>query len=158
MPYDVRGELLDVCEHNLTTLRALVRDLPEEIVTATGSGSERWSVLEIVCHLRDGEERALARVKRMVEEDSPPAAGFDPVALAEAGDYQSQSFDEALDAFEELRREHLAYLSSLSDEQWMRTAEHDELGSITVQDMAAHMAGHDCVHMAQISRRILETG
>jgi hypothetical protein len=156
MPYNVRAELLEVYGHNPTTLRALIRDLPDDVIKKQGTGSEKWSILEIVCHLRDTEERAFGRVKRMVDEDRPWLDGYDPDTVAIESDYQSQSLDAALDAFENTRQEQIAYLQRLSDEGWGRVAVHEEVGEISVQDLTAHMAMHDCVHLAQISRRIQE--
>lgn len=157
MPYDVRKELLEVYGHNLTTLRTLIRDLPDDVIRLQGEGSELWSILEIICHLRDTEQRAFDRVKLMTTEDRPFLSGYDPDTVARESDYQSQSLDDALNAFEQLRREQITFLEHLEDDQWSRTAEHEEVGEITVQSLTTHMAAHDCVHMAQISRRIQET-
>jgi uncharacterized damage-inducible protein DinB len=157
MPYNVRNELLEVYGHNLTTLRTLIRDLPEDVLKLQGEGTERWSILEIVCHLRDTEQRAFDRVRQMTMEDRPFLSGYDPDTVARESDYQSQSLDDALDTFERLRREQITFLEQLDSHQWSRTAEHEEAGEITVQSLTAHMAAHDCVHMAQISRRIQET-
>jgi hypothetical protein len=156
MPYNERAELLEVYGHNPTTLRALVQDLPDETIKLQGTEDELWSILEIVCHLRDTEERAFGRVKRMVNEDRPVLSGYDPATVAIDSDYQSQSLDDALNAFERTRREQIEYLRGLTDEQWQRTAEHEEVGEITVQSLTTHMALHDSVHLAQISRRIQE--
>jgi uncharacterized damage-inducible protein DinB len=156
MPYNVRGELLEVYGHNPTTLRTLIRDLPEEVIKKQGSGSEKWSILEIVCHLRDTEERAFGRVRRIVDEDRPWMDGYDPDTVAIESDYQSQSLEDALAAFEKTRQEQIEYLRNLDDEGWQSAGVHEEVGEITVQDLTAHMAAHDCVHLAQISRRINE--
>jgi hypothetical protein len=157
MPYNERTELLEVYGHNSTTLRALVQGLPDETIKLQGTDDELWSILEIVCHLRDTEERAFGRVKRMVNEDRPFLSGYDPATVAIESDYQSQSLDDALDAFERIRREQIEYLRGLTDEQWKCTAEHEEVGEITVQSLTTHMALHDSVHLAQISRRIQHT-
>lgn len=157
MSYDVRRDLLDVYGHNVTTLRTLVGGLPDNVIRLQGTGSELWSILEVVCHLRDTEKRTFGRVQQMVNEDQPRFDGLDADALARESDYQSQSLEDALDAFAQSRQGHIAYLEKLSDEQWTRTAIHEQAGEITVQSLTAHMAAHDSVHMAQISRRILET-
>jgi hypothetical protein len=156
MPYNERAELLEVYGHNPTTLRALVQDLPDETIKLQGTEDELWSILEIVCHLRDTEKRAFGRVKRIVNEDRPVLSGYDPATVAIESDYQSQSLDDALNAFERTRREQIEYLRGLTGEQWQRTAEHEEVGEITVQSLTTHMALHDSVHLAQISRRIQE--
>lgn len=157
MPFDARGDVLNACGHNLTTLRTLIRDLPEEAIRCQGEGSERWSILDIICHLRDTEQDALHRVTRMTTEDRPDLPDFDPEAVERESDYQSQSLDDALDAFERFRLAQIEFLQGLTDEQWDSPADDDYFGEITVQTLIAHMAAHDCVHMAQISRRIQET-
>lgn len=156
MPYNERGELLDVYGHNPTTLRTLVQDLPAKSIRKQGTGDELWSILEVVCHLRDTEQRAFGRIKQMVNEECPYLTGYDPATVAVESDYQSQSIDDALDAFEQTRREQIEFLRGLTDDQWQRTANHEEVGEITVQSMTTHMALHDSVHLAQISRRIQE--
>jgi hypothetical protein len=156
MPYNERQELLAVYGHNPVTLRTLVRDLSGEQIRQQGTGSELWSILEIVCHLRDTEESTLARVQMMVEEDHPAVEKLDAEGLAIESDYQSQSLDDALDAYERTRHAQIEYLKGLTDDQWQRTAEHDQRGEITIQSLTTHMALHDSVHFAQISRRIRE--
>lgn len=157
MPFDVRDELLDVYRHNLTTLRALIRDLPDDVIRLQGEGTERWSILDVVCHLRDTEQDAFERVTRMVREDRPALPEFDPEAVERESDYRSESLEDALGAFERVRRAQLEFLAELTDEQWDRVAHDDYFGEITAQSLTTHMAAHDCVHMAQISRRIQET-
>jgi hypothetical protein len=156
MPYNAKQELLEVYGHNPTTLRTLVHGLSDDELRKQGTGDELWSILEVVCHLRDTEQRAFARVQQMVWEDRPFLSGYDPAKVAIESDYLSQSLDEALDTFEGARREQIAYLQELADEQWSRTAEHEEVGEITVLSLTNHMALHDSVHFAQISRRIQE--
>jgi hypothetical protein len=36
-----------------------------------GNGDADWSFVEITCHLRNAEQRSLARVRRMCDEDGP---------------------------------------------------------------------------------------
>jgi hypothetical protein len=45
-------------------------------------------------------------------------------------------------------------LESLADDGWKRTGRHGEHGRITVQQLAAHTAGEDADHLAQIARMI----
>lgn len=157
MPYNERQELLEALAHNLTTLRMLIRDLPDETIRLQGTGDELWSILEVVCHLRDTEQRAIDLVQQMVHEDRPYFTSYEPSSIAIESDYQSQSLDDALETFETTRRERIARLTELNDHQWSRTAQHERAGEITVQSLTTHLALHDCVHMAQISRRIQET-
>lgn len=155
--FDARAELLDVYRSTPTTLRALIRDLPDEVVRAGGEveAEDEWSIVEIVCHLRDAEERALARVRRMLAEDHPALEPYDQAEVARASNYRAQSLEDALEAFTRLRAEHVSVLQALDDAGWQRSGHHAEVGDITVEQLTAHMAAHDAVHLAQIARRIL---
>lgn len=155
--FNERAELLDVYRATPTTLRALVRGLPDEVIRAPGDeeGEAGWSIVEIVCHLRDAEERVIERVRRMRDEDHPTLAGYDQAVLADESNYQHQSFTRALAAFDRLRGEQITILEALDHAGWQRAGLHEEVGEITIQQLTAHMAAHDAVHLAQIARGIL---
>ncbi len=155
MPFETRAEILDVYRSTPTTLRALLRDLPDALARQRGAGAEAWSIVEVVCHLRDAEVRALERVRRMRDEERPRLAAYDQAALAAEEGYQEQSLPAALAAFERARAEHVATLEALDPAGWERVGLHEEVGEISITDLAAHMAAHDAVHLAQIARRIL---
>ena len=59
-----------------------------------------------------------------------------------------------LDRFEALRVEQVELLEGLTDEGWVRIGDHGEHGRITIQQLAAHTAGEDADHFAQIARMI----
>ena len=59
-----------------------------------------------------------------------------------------------LNRFEALRAEQVSLLAGLGDSGWQRAGEHGEHGRITVQQLAAHTAGEDAEHFAQIARMI----
>ncbi|MDI3339839.1 MAG: DinB family protein [Sphaerobacter sp.] len=153
--FNERAELLDVYRATPQTLRALLRGLPDEVVRAAGPDEDPWSIVEIVCHLRDAEERVIERVRRMRDEERPALAAYDQAALAQARRYRDQSLTQALEAFCRLREEQIALLEALAPEEWQRAGVHAEVGEITIQQLVAHMAAHDAVHLAQIARCIL---
>lgn len=152
--FDERAELLDVYRGTPLTLRALLRDVNGDLLRQRPAEDE-WSILEIVAHLGDTEERAFARVRHMLKEDLPTLEGYDQAALAEERDYRSMDYGDALDRFEQLRAEQAAFLEKLDVAAWQRAGDHTEVGQITIQQMTAHMAAHDSVHLAQISRILL---
>ncbi|HET9015523.1 MAG TPA: DinB family protein [Thermomicrobiaceae bacterium] len=158
--FDERAELIEVYRGVPSVLRALLRGLPDEALRARGQGAgeEEWSVVEVVCHLRDAEERSLARVRRMRDEDRPALPGYDQAELARTSNYRDQSVIRALERFARLRAEHVALLEALAPEDWERCGEHEESGEITVTQLTAHMARHDAIHLAQIARQILQHG
>ena len=151
--YDECAELLDVYRATPVILEALLRDLPPAAVRTAPDGAG-WSIVEVVAHLGDTEERALERVRRMVHEDDPELPGYDEAALAVERRYREMDLGEALQRFVALRAEQVAELAGLAREDWARTGRHREVGAITVQSLTAHMAAHDAVHLAQIARLI----
>jgi hypothetical protein len=54
-----------------------------------------------------------------------------------------------------LREANLRMFGRLTPEEWHRCGIHSERGSITVEDLARHMAAHDVNHIIQV-RRLVE--
>ena len=90
----------------------------------------------------------------MLEEDEPALAPYDPDELARERNYIGMVMADELDRFEGLRAEQVELLEVLTDAGWRRIGNHGEHGRITVQQLAAHTAGEDADHLAQIARLI----
>lgn len=114
----------------------------------------KWSIAEILAHLAEDEIATAWRYRQMLERSGIELAGFDQDLWARIGDYQSREPQESLELFRLLRGINLEFLHQLTPEQWESYGIHAERGRITIKDLAAHMAGHDANHIAQI-RRIL---
>jgi hypothetical protein len=151
--FEEREELIEAYRAMPVTLRVLVREVSDELLRDGGS-SEEWSIIEVICHLRDAEERALARVRRISQEDRPLLEAYDPAELARTARYRGQKLEAALTAFVDARARHTALLESAEDRLWSRIGIHEEVGEVSVQQLTAHMTGHDAIHLAQIARRI----
>lgn len=150
---DERVEILKAFRAGPIVLRRLVRDLPDDVVRARPAPGE-WAIVEVVAHLADTDERALARTRRMLDEDGPALAPYDPDSLAIERDYIGMELGAVLDRFEAIRTKHADLLASLDDAGWQRIGHHGEHGRIDVQKLAAHTAGEDADHLAQIARLI----
>ena len=155
MPID-HNELLDVYSKGPLVLTALLRGVKDAELRVTGQGEERWSILEIVCHLRDAEQRVSERYRKMRDEDNPFLAAWHPAIVADESDYRDQALEDALAVFAQARAASVDILGGLDAAGWRRGGMHQESGAITIESLAAHMAFHDTVHLAQISRRLLE--
>ncbi|MBN1370455.1 MAG: DinB family protein [Anaerolineaceae bacterium] len=125
---------------------------PEQL--AARGGDEGWTVAEVICHLRDAEERGLQRTRAMREQDNPTILSYDQEQLARDGNYAAAKLEDALAAFLSFRQAHVRELEDLSAEGWMRTGQHNEVGQITIRSQIAHLTAHDAVHLAQIARQI----
>lgn len=150
-----QAELLNIYRSTPVVLRALLRTVPDATTRVTGDGEEAWSIVEIICHLRDAEATVLERVRLMLAQDNPFLAAYDQAALAEQAGYREQSLQDALAGFIRLREEQIGLLEALDESQWARSGMHEEAGETSVESLTLHMAAHDVVHLAQISRRML---
>ena len=117
-------------------------------------GDEGWSVVEVLCHLRDAEEIALERMRAIRDGDNPPIAAYDQDTLASERNYAGADLHETLEAYIGFREQHCAELQKLSPEDWERTGIHEEHGSMSILNHTTHMAAHDAIHAAQIARQL----
>ena len=148
-----REELLKTLRAGPLILRTLIRGLDDAAVRRR-PGNGEWAVVEVVGHLGDTEERALGRLQSILGEEEPFLAAYDPDRLAEEHRYIELEIEPAIDRFERLRGDHLAALETLDDAGWRRIGRHEEHGPMTVQLQAAHIAGEDGNHLAQVARLI----
>ncbi len=135
-------------------LQGLLRGHDQAQASAARGGDENWSVVEVLCHLRDVEEMALRRTRLMRDEADPWLAGFDQERWAKERDYAAARLDEALATFLQLRATHLAELAALRPSDWDRPGRHEEQGQINILNHLLHLVSHDAVHLAQIARQL----
>jgi hypothetical protein len=148
---DRRREIVKTLRATPVVLRALVARMDDARLRRR-PGPGEWAIIEVVGHLADTEERALARVRRMLAEDDPVLEPFDQEALAEQRRYLDLDLQEQLARLEQLRRRHLAVLEGLDGPGWERTGRHGEHGELTVELYETHVAAEEVDHLAQIAR------
>jgi len=155
--YNTAQDLLDALPATPDTLQALLPDVThaQAVVARSGddarAGDENWSVVEVVCHLRDAEEHGLERMRDMPD---PKIAGYDQAQWAVERNYAATDLHDALSAFLKLRATLVMDLAGLSPEQWERSGQHAELWPITIRSHTLHLVSHDAVHLAQIARQL----
>ncbi len=154
--FDTIHDLLSAYRSTPETLQTLLRLSSLETInsSATGSGEAGWSVVEVVCHLRDSEEACLTRTRRMRDEIDPQLSARDGARLAIELNYAATPLDSALNDFLTFREEHIRELTALGPEQWERTGQHPAVGQITIRGLIEHLVAHDAIHLAQISRQL----
>jgi len=132
-------------------LAELIGEVSDARLTERPS-ADKWSVGEILAHLAEDEIATAWRYRQMVEHSGIELAGFDQDLWAKIGNYGGRVPRESLALFKLLRSANLEFLNGLSAEQWNCFGIHAERGRITVENLAAHMAGHDANHVEQIKR------
>jgi uncharacterized damage-inducible protein DinB len=152
--YDLPHDLLDALKATPDTLTGLLVGVGAEEARSARGGDENWSVVEVICHLRDAEEFFIKRYQAMRDQDDPAIIGYDQAALARERNYKNANLEAALESFKTYRQQALTELSKLTPDQWQRTGQHNEMGQITILGQAIHHVSHDAIHCAQISRQL----
>ncbi len=148
---DLNEEILKSMRASPVILGALVTGVDDERIRWRPAQGE-WAVIEVVAHLADVDERAHARLRRMLAEDDPFLPAFDQDALAVERGYISLDLSEQVGRYRETRAAHVADLAGLDPRRWQRTGRHEAAGDLTVQLYEAHVASEDVDHLAQIAR------
>ncbi len=147
MEIDVRASLAQ----GPRIIESLVAAAPHAALTWR-EGEGRWNVIEVLCHLADGEITDwMPRVERILS----GGGRFQPYDR-EGGfvRYRDWSADALVGEFGQLRRANLEKLDrlNLSAPHLRLTGEHPEFGPVTLEQLLATWAAHDMAHVAQISR------
>lgn len=114
-----------------------------------GVPSEPLTAIEQVCHVRDIEVDGYhVRFQRTLIESNPSLASVDTEALAKLRSYGTSSADEALAAFRGARTRTVALISSLTPEQFNRTAVFEGYGPLSLRSLVHYLCSHDQQHLA----------
>jgi hypothetical protein len=154
--YNTTKDMLDAFRATQDTLDGLLRGSSPEQTRSARGGDENWSVVEVICHLRDAEEEAIKRMRLMRDQVNPTLAPYDQEQWAVEHNYAATLLPDALAVFKQLRAVHLAELEALRPDQWERVGEHAEQGQITIGNHTMHLVSHDAIHLAQIARQLAD--
>ena len=132
-------------------LEDLLTDLDEETLRWRPIPN-KWSVKEIICHLRDMERLAyLARYRRILTEDNPLLEKVDQDKIAVETDYINQDAKAALEEFKRLRWETIQTLEGAPADAWSRAGTHLTDGAMTVEQLVVRqIKGNDLNHLVQM--------
>jgi uncharacterized damage-inducible protein DinB len=144
-----RWEILAKLRETPRTLASLFHGVPEEALRRKPA-PEKWSMLEIACHLRDVERLFLERYAKMASQDRPALRVIDQDALAAALQYGQDDPAVALGEFRALRAETVALLSALAHQSWQRIGVHPKRGEFSIAAQADLHGHHDANHLDRI--------
>lgn len=114
-----------------------------------GAPSEPFTAIEQICHVRDIEvDGYYVRFRRTLQEVNPTLVSIDGAALAKERSYATSNESEVFAVFCAARAKTVQLLSELTPEQFMRTAEFEGYGALTLRSLAHYLCSHDQQHLA----------
>lgn len=143
------NEIILHLNSNIKLFKNLLADIsPDEIIFKPSE--DKWSLLEIVCHLNDEEKDDFKpRLEKILRQDSEWKS-IDPQGWVISRKYAEKDFTKTLDNFFEERKKSVEWLNSLKIKDWNVKVVHPKLGEFTAFQMLANWLAHDYLHMRQI--------
>jgi uncharacterized damage-inducible protein DinB len=146
------GDLITAYERGIDDLRAAVAGMTTDQLRSRPIPG-RWSTLEVVCHIADGEQFFADRMKRTAAMDRPLLIGTDGFRYPEALRYQEHHLNEELDLITATRRQAAHTLRLLAADAWQRTAVHSETGLVTLRQLLLHANNHLRHHLRFVAEK-----
>ncbi|MCJ7623539.1 MAG: DinB family protein [Anaerolineaceae bacterium] len=112
--------------------------------------SNDWSLVEIICHLRDSDKVVnLPRFHKALQSDNPFLPDIDTDSWVSERNYIQELGKEALTEFFDVRSELIRLLESLPAEWWKREVRHSVFGPTNPCELLEFIIKHDRTHIKQ---------
>ncbi len=146
-----RQEYLRTLKETPSRLKGTLTGVPKKL-QQWNPAPGKWSILQIICHMRDMEKEAyITRYKRILEEDTPSLPDLDGDTLALERGYEELKLGEVVRDWKNARKESLKLLRRVKGGQWQRVGTHEADGSLTMEELLhRHAVGNDRAHLTQI--------
>jgi hypothetical protein len=108
-------------------------------------------VRQVTHHVPDSHMNAYIRIKLAVTEDNPPVKTYQEAAWAELADSRTMPVATSLVLLRSLHERWVAWMRTLPESAFARTARHPDFGSMSVDDFLQLYAWHGRHHTAHIT-------
>ncbi len=112
---------------------------------------DRFTLRQAMAHLADWEPIMLDRLHACAERRSTIEA-FDESARCVEHGYDDTDPKEQVQVWAQRRKATLAYLGSLTEDDWAGETTHPERGAMSAYDWAGTLLAHDVYHVEQFAR------
>lgn len=145
-----RQKFIDQIEETPASMRAAVAGLTDEQLD-TPYRPEGWTVRQVVHHVSDSHLNGYVRFKLAMTEDQPAIHAYDENLWARLDDASHAPIDISIDLLESLHRRWVLFLRSLKGQDFQRSFQHPEIGTVTIDRNIALYAWHGRHHVAHIT-------
>jgi uncharacterized damage-inducible protein DinB len=156
-PKTIRQWQLEQLAKAVKTVKYIVSTCNPEVSRNARDGGDGWTMREVMGHLRDFEAVFLERARLTLEQEMPDLPFPDPLQLVVEKAYNVDDLTDSFNVWAAARREHLALLEAVVEEDWERPANHPTRGRFTLTDQLFLTVWHDMNHIEQMAK-ILEGG
>lgn len=150
---DLLVQVRTVLSTSATRWQILTETIPLELLTLIPAAGE-WSALDCLQHMIDTEKQVFPlRLQAFLAGRNFPA--FDPDSKDHKPIPKPVPSRLSLE-FTNLRKASLELVNKVTISDLSRTAQHSELGQVTLGEMMCEWAGHDLMHIVQAERAIMQ--
>jgi uncharacterized damage-inducible protein DinB len=144
-----RRVMLSQLQETPKVVAALFHGVSDEVLRRRPT-PEKWSMLEILCHLRDVEFLFVERYGKMANHERPQLRMIHPDELAERLKYNADNPVAVLREFQGLRAQTVLVLSALAQQGWERVGLHPKRGEFSIAAHAVMHVTHDANHVERL--------
>lgn len=144
--------IISELQKNKFVIKELLKNLDADVIKWKPS-SDKWCLLEIVCHLLDEEcEDFRARLINVLENPEQNFESIDPVGWVTSRKYIDRDFNAELTEFLDERDKSIDMLKLLNNPNWDNFYEHPKFGKLTAKMFFTNWLAHDYLHIRQITK------
>jgi DinB family protein len=149
-----REMLIDQIERAPAQLRRLVEGVSDRQLD-TPYREDGWTIRQVIHHVPDSHMNSYVRMKLALTERRPPnISAYDEARWAELPDARALPVSVSLDLLTALHGRWVPFLRSLSQDDFLKTYIHPELGAYPLYDALALYAWHGRHHAAHIEHAL----
>jgi len=149
---DAQLSLILRLRQQLEDTRRLCSGLTEEML-AKRVIPDKWSLKELICHLRRVQQVFEGRVEAMLASDNPAIEPYDPDEDTEFEKAAARPAAEIMAGLTSGRERLLSRLHALRPEEWRRKGTHPDFADYDVHFQIEYMMHHEAHHLYQMYQR-----
>jgi hypothetical protein len=154
----MRPELIGRLRQHADDVRRITTGL-DDAALERRTVADKWSLVELVCHLLRVQDLFDERIAAMLERDEPAFESYAPENDHGFADFvASHRGTEAVSVFLTERRTFADRLDAFTPDQWRRRGRHPTFATFDVEFLVEYMLHHEAHHVYQMFMRRIPLG